>query len=170
VTSPARTLIDLASILSEADLERALHHAIVDRRISAGAVWARLRDAPGQGARGPAALRRLLGGPRGRVTSPLERRVAEVLRGPGLPPFRREFPVYVEGGVYYLDFAWPLFRVGVEADGRRWHSDAGSFERDRSRHNALTAAGWKVLRVTERQVRAEPGAVRERVRELLVRG
>lgn len=96
--------------------------------------------------------------------------MAQILAGPGLPPFRREHPVYVEGGVYYLDFAWPNFRVGVEADSRRWHSDAPSFEGDRVRHNALAAAGWKVLQVTEQQVRGDPRRLREQLLLLLVRG
>lgn len=172
VTSPARTLIDLAAVLPEHAVEAALAKAIVERRISAGALAARLAAAARQGAVGPAVLRRLLVRSHGRwhAGSPLERRVAEILCCREVPPFRREHAVYVDGGVYYLDFAWPHFRVGVEADGRRWHSDAGSFERDRLRHNALVAAGWKVVRVTERQVRADPAAVRERVRDLIVRG
>ena len=76
----------------------------------------------------------------------------------------------VGGQVFYLDFAFPHLRVGVEADGRRWHSDAQSFEHDRQRDNALTAAGWRILRVTERQVRTDPAGIRDRVRELVVRG
>lgn len=115
-------------------------------------------------------LLRLAARQHGVAISPLERRVAQVLADPSLPPFCREHPVYVDGGVYYLDFAWPHFRVGVEADSRRWHSDAGSFEHDRVRHNSLTAAGWRVVRVTERQVTTDPQAIRDRVRRLLVRG
>lgn len=170
VTSPVRTLIDLAAVLPEHPVARALHQAIVDRRVSARAIWSRLGQAPKQGARGPAVLRRLLCSSARSVASPLERRVAQVLADPALPPFVREHPVYLDGGVYYLDFAWPHFRVCVEADSRRWHSDATSFERDQLRHNALTTAGWKVLRVTERQVRCEPQAVADRIRGLLVRG
>lgn len=98
VTSPVRTLIDLASVLPEAHVERALHQAIVDRRVAPRALHARLRDAPRQGARGPAVLRRLMASGRSQTSSPLERLVGEVLAGPGLPPFHREHPVCVEGG------------------------------------------------------------------------
>jgi predicted transcriptional regulator of viral defense system len=172
ITSPARTLIDLAGVLPAPGIEAALAKAIVERRTTARALAARLRDMSRQGFEGPRLLRRLLVQSNGRwhAGSPLERRVAEVLSCPELPPFRREHAVYVDGGVYYLDFAWPHFRVGVEADSRRWHSDVSSFEGDRRRHNSFTAAGWRVLRVTEPQVRADPAAVRERVRELIVRG
>jgi very-short-patch-repair endonuclease len=77
-------------------------------------------------------------------SSALERRVEALLRGSGLPPHVREHPV----GRWRLDFAWPDRRVAVEADGRRWHSSAADFERDRSKSNALNESGWKVLRVT----------------------
>lgn len=172
VTSPCRTLIDLAAVLPERLVEVALSRAIIERRVTPTVLRARIHNMARHGVPGPGVLRKLLrhSGDRCYATSPLERLVADVLRWPGLPPFVREHPVYVEGGVFYLDFAWPHFRVGVEADSQRWHSDARSFERDRVRHNSLTAAGWRVLRTTEAQVRTEPSAVRERVRELLVRG
>lgn len=171
ITSPVRTLIDLAGTLPEPQVERALHHALVDRRVTTHLLRGRLRTMPARGLRGPAVLRSLLhGAGRSHVTSPLERSVAQVLTAADLPPFRREHPVVVDGGVYYLDFAWPHFKIAVEADGRRWHSDPASFERDRARLNALTAAGWRVLRVTERQARSDPGAIRARVRDLVVRG
>lgn len=172
VTSPPRTLIDLAAVLPEHLVEVALSRAIVERRVTATVLRARIHDMARQGVPGPPVLRRLLrrSGDRSYTSSSLERLVGEVLAGPGLPPFHREHPLYVEGGVYYLDFAFPHFRVGVEADSRRWHSDAGSFERDRARHNALTAAGWRILRVTEAQVRGDPAAVRERVLQTIVRG
>lgn len=172
ITSPTRTLIDLAAVLSPAAVESALAKAIVERRTTAAALAARLRAMSRQGFEGPRVLRGLLADSSGRchATSPLERRVAEVLAGRELPPARREHAIYLDGGVYYLDFAWPHFRVAVEADSRRWHSDAASFERDLNRHNSLAAVGWRVLRVTERQVRCDPQAVRERVLGLLVGG
>ena len=175
VTSPVRTLIDLAGVLAVHEVELALHQAIVDRRVTARSLRARLHETPHRGARGPALLRRLLSDGCRRAPSPLEQEVARVLRGAGLPPVRREHPVYLDGGVYYggvyyLDFAWPHFRVGVEADSRRWHSDVQSFEHDRVRHNALLAAGWSVVRVTQQQVRSDPGVIREQVLRLLVEG
>lgn len=49
------------------------------------------------------------------------------------------------GGRHLLraDFAFPLARLVVETDGRRWHSDA---RRDRKIDNALAVLGWRVLR------------------------
>lgn len=103
------------------------------------------------------------------MTTSLERAVGAILREAG-PSFVREHPVHVDGHVFYVDFAFPHLKVAVEADGRCWHSDAAAFERDRLKHNALLGAGWKVLRVTERQVRTDPAAIRDRIRDLVVRG
>ena len=166
VTSSARTLIDLAGVAGEADVDNALHRAIVDGLATARVLRERIAACERQGKRGPAVLRRLL--QHGRATaSPLERAVAGVLTCRDLPSFRREHPVYVDGRVFYLDFALPAFRVGVEADGRRWHSDPSSFESDRDRGNRLAAAGWTILRVTEQQIRADPALVRRQVLDLV---
>lgn len=170
VTSPTRTLLDLAASLPEDEF-----HEILQRAVAEGCVHpARLRQWTGGRRRSPGAtaIRAFLPSSSQRTShlpTPLERAVADVLRDVG-SAFEREHPVVVGGQVFYLDFAFPHLRVGVEADGRRWHSDAQSFEHDRQRDNALTAAGWRILRVTERQVRTDPAGIRDRVRELVVRG
>ena len=171
VTSPARTLLDLGGLLSEREFAEVLQRAVAEGCVRATRLQQLVAAGPGRGSPGAAALGRLLpfSEQRCHVPTSLEQAVAAVLRDVG-PAFVREHPVHVDGHVFYLDFAFPHLRVGVEADGRRWHSDATSFERDRVRQNALVAAEWRVLRVTERQVRADPHGVRDRVRELLVRG
>lgn len=167
VTSPVRTLIDLASVAAPRDVEKTLHHAIAEGIVTTRALRERVADSAGRGRRGPALVRELLRDSHRHASSPLERAVAEALRCPELPPFRREHPVYAGGRVFYLDFAWPHFGVAVEADGRRWHSDPRSFEHDRERQNRLAAAGWAILRVTQQQVRTNPEVVRGQVLALL---
>ncbi|MDQ4024684.1 MAG: DUF559 domain-containing protein [Actinomycetota bacterium] len=171
VTSPSRTLIDLARVWPEAQVEHALQRAVIGGCVSGRVLRERVAAMPPQGNRGRAVLRRLLRDPaRSGVQSPLERAVARSLSRCDLPPFSREHPVYIDGRVLYVDFAWPHFRVGVEADGRRWHSDERAFETDRERQNLLTAAGWRLLRVTSDHVRSNFGQVCAQVRELLTRG
>ncbi|MFN2588276.1 MAG: type IV toxin-antitoxin system AbiEi family antitoxin domain-containing protein [Actinomycetota bacterium] len=168
VTSPARTLIDVAGALPESQVEKALHVAIHTGCVNAALLRERVARAR-RGSHGPALLRRLLRerGSFAHVQSPLERSVAAALTGGDLPPFSREYPVYAGGQVFYLDFAWPHFGVGVEADGRRWHSDPRAFESDRTRQNALAAAGWRILRVTDRQIAETPDLIRVQVGRLL---
>jgi len=47
----------------------------------------------------------------------------------------------------------------VEVDGYAYHSHRNAFERDRRRDADLAAAGYRVIRVTWRQLIREPEAV-----------
>ena len=61
-----------------------------------------------------------------------------------------------------IDFADPQLKVAIEVDGRAFHSDRRSFERDRERQNLLVIRGWVVLRITwERIVSDQEGVVAE---------
>jgi hypothetical protein len=72
---------------------------------------------------------------------------------------------YVEG--LEVDFVWPNERLIVETDSRTYHGTAEAFERDRARDARLKAAGWRVVRFTRRQVHLEDDSVAELVRLLL---
>jgi hypothetical protein len=47
-----------------------------------------------------------------------------------------------------IDFADPLLKIAIEVDGRAFHSDGRSFERDRERQNVISLKGWLILRFT----------------------
>ena len=70
-------------------------------------------------------------------------------------------------GRYELDFLWRAERLVVEVDGYTYHSDPVAFERDRLRDAELQASGYRVMRVTRRQVRDTPEAVIARIRRAL---
>ena len=116
-------------------------------------------------------LRRLLderdGGPA--AASRLETRVRRLLHGAGLRPLQ-QYEVVVAGRRYRLDFAWPELRVAVEPDGYSAHGARAAFERDRRRWADLTAAGWRLVPVTWRQVAREPAAFLARVHAAVGRG
>lgn len=80
---------------------------------------------------------------RGETT--LEARVREALAGLGIP-FKQEFPV----GRWSVDFALTELGVALEADGAYWHD--ASAERDRQRDAAVERAGWRVVRLPERDI------------------
>ena len=65
--------------------------------------------------------------------------------------------VYVEG--WLVDAYWPDHRLVVEVDGWRGHRSAAQIERDHQRDLELRAAGYVVLRYTERQLIETPAAV-----------
>jgi very-short-patch-repair endonuclease len=65
--------------------------------------------------------------------------------------------VHVEG--YEVDLLWREQRLIVEVDGFAYHSTRAAFERDRARDAALQAAGYRVVRLTWRQIIDEPHAL-----------
>ncbi|MHB1534806.1 MAG: type IV toxin-antitoxin system AbiEi family antitoxin domain-containing protein [Acidimicrobiales bacterium] len=150
LTSPTRTLVDLAGWVEAPLLERILEDGVVRRRWTYRSVDECLARAGTAGRRGSADLGALVRARRGdpRGDSRLEQQVIRILRPLG--PFEVHFQVIVGGGrVLIVDVAWPHFRVAVEVDG--WQHDGSSmaeFTRDRSRRNALQAAGWSVGHIT----------------------
>jgi very-short-patch-repair endonuclease len=58
-----------------------------------------------------------------------------------------------------LDFAYPLPKIAIEADGYRWHGDVLQWRADLGRRNALTRLGWRVLHFTWDDVKCRPGEV-----------
>lgn len=94
--------------------------------------------------------------------SALEDAFLRLTRHAGLPS-----PVVnllVEG--FRVDAVWPAHRIAVELDGWQHHHDRHAFERDRERDAVLTAAGWRVVRFTYRQVTARPDSVIRTLRRL----
>jgi very-short-patch-repair endonuclease len=135
VTRPMRTVADLARVLRRRDVVRALEQAEVLRLLDVAAL--------------PPALRRVAAAHDLAPTrSELEAAFLALCRRRGLPPPRVN--TVVEG--FEVDFAWPEQRLIVETDGYRRHGTRAAFERDRARDAALTAAGWRVVRFTHRQV------------------
>ena len=66
-----------------------------------------------------------------------------------------------------VDFAWREQRLIVEADGAADHHTRRAFEEDRRRDAALTAGGYRVVRISWRRLHDERDAVSALLRELL---
>jgi very-short-patch-repair endonuclease len=54
----------------------------------------------------------------------------------------------------------------VELDGHATHSTRAAFERDRSSDRMLLIAGWRVARITWRQLRDRPAVIAADLRSL----
>lgn len=164
VTSPIRTLLDLACLLCRSGLERAVNEAdrldLVDPD--------ELRDSldSRRGQRGVARLRQLLDRRTFRLTdSELERRFLPLAEAAGLVrPLTRQ---RLNG--FRVDFYWPDLGLVVETDGLRYHRTPGQQARDRLRDQAHTAAGLTPLRFTHAQVRFEPEHVHATLRAVAAR-
>jgi very-short-patch-repair endonuclease len=62
-----------------------------------------------------------------------------------------------------VDALWPRERLVVEVDGFAFHSTRAAFERDRARDADLQAHGYRVMRVTWRQLTVRPEALAARI-------
>ena len=84
-----------------------------------------------------------------------------LLRRSRTGPWAANHPVRDESGriVAEIDFAHQGLRIAIEVDGRAYHSDRRSFERDRQRQNTLVVRGWLVLRFTWEQITQRPEEV-----------
>lgn len=164
VTTPARTIVDLAASASPRDLERALAEALARRRTTRGELQKMLAHARGR--RGTAALRAWLEerGP-ALTRSEAEERFLALVRRAQLP--EPELNVRVAG--FEVDFLWRSEQLVAEVDGFAFHADAAAFENDRRRDLALTSTGLRVVRITWQQLMNEPEAVLVRLAQALVR-
>jgi hypothetical protein len=155
VTTPSRTLLDLAGVHSAARLRRAFEAAdrleLLDLDSSS-----RLCNAA-TGRKGVGRLRALVAEHRELpwARSELERRFLRLIDSAGIP--RPAVNVEVEG--FEVDMFWPDARVVVELDSYSFHRGRAAFERDRRRDAALQVAGHHVLRVTDRRMKREAGHV-----------
>ena len=155
VTSPVRTLLDLASgRSSQAELERAINAADKRDIIDPESLRAALDGRTGQP--GAPALRRVLDRRTFRLTdSELERRFLRLVARARLPP-----PLTgTRLNGYKVDFLWPALGLVVETDGLRYHRTPAQQARDRVRDQVHSAAGLTPLRFTHAQVRYEPERV-----------
>lgn len=155
VTSPARTLLDFSSQATADQRERAITEAYALKLVTEAALRAAIARAPLRP--GASVLRVELdreGGPRW-TQSEAERRMLRLIRGAVLPLPRTQ--VRIAG--WPADFLWPQQRLIVEVDGYDYHGHRAAFERDRKRDAAHVLAGYRVIRVTWRQLTNEPLAV-----------
>lgn len=164
VTSPTRTLVDLALVLSRDRLERAIGEAdkrdLVDPE-SLRAALDRLTGRPGVGVLRATLDRRTFTMTR----SALERRFLPIAHRAGLP-----MPVTgAELNGFEVDFHWPDLGLVVETDGLRYHRTPAQQTRDRLRDQAHLAAGITPLRFTHAQVAFEPAYVEATLRRVVRR-
>jgi very-short-patch-repair endonuclease len=164
VTSPARTICDLAGSESIWATEEALSEARTRRLVTDRQLLSVIERAPAR--KGSAVVHALLSAEAesGYTRSAAERRMRGLLRAAQLSQPRVNVPLLG----YVADFLWPREKLIVEVDGYKFHGSRGKFESDRKRDLVLTAAGYRVVRVTWRQMRDEALFVVARIAQALV--
>lgn len=163
VTSPARTIFDLAGILHPARTERALDNALA-RRLTTMADVHRVAGLLAVRA-GSALMRRLLADRDASYVPPesnLESRFEWVLRAAGVRVPRRQRDVGGGEWVARADYLDPDRKVVVEIDSDLHHSTLLDEQSDSRRDEALGAAGYRVVRVREHDLWHRPEEVLRR--------
>jgi very-short-patch-repair endonuclease len=166
LTTPARTLLDLAAVVPPHQLRRAVERAEQLEIYDHVAVLRVLAAHPRRP--GSPALKALLAdlqahGTTSMTRSDLEALFLQLCLDHDLP--RPQVNRYDNGRE--LDFRWPERRVAVETNGFWVHRTRDAFERDHVRRLELEAAGWRVISLTWRQVTRRPHAIAEHVRSTL---
>ncbi len=170
VTTPARTIVDLATVVPPMLVRRALEtwlststmtiDNLVDvldrtgRRHGSGVVRALLADR---------ALGLVM------PDSPAEGILGETLIAAGLPHPEHHHRVSLPDGTRFeLDWAYPSARLALELDGYGVHlASFETFDHDRWRRNDLEIHGWTVLNFTSAACRRQPRRVVAQVRQIL---
>ena len=160
VTTPSRTLLDLAVTLPRRALERALDELEVRELYDLSSLDAMARAHAGE--RGAARLQQALAGD-GEPTltdSELEELMLALCNQHGIEhPSPR---TWVAG--LRVDFVFKVSRLVIETDSWAYHRTRRAFERDRERDAILARAGWRTLRFTHRQLTREPALVAATIR------
>jgi very-short-patch-repair endonuclease len=147
VTSVARTLVDLADVLTEERLAAAVNEAELRQLFDLKAVERVLARLPGR--KGRHKLGRVLAAYRHVqpfFRSRNERFVHDLCEQHGLPRPRVNTWVHSQE----VDFYWPEARLALEFDGGAVHRTTKAFYEDRERDRTLAAKGIHVVRATDR--------------------
>ena len=131
VTTPARTLADLMSVASAADVRRAT------------------RTAEKRGL--PLDPRYLSD----RIESDLERDFLAICRRHRVP--EPETQAWI--GRYHVDFLWPLERLVVEVDGYIYRRGRRAMREDNDRDLDLELAGFRVVRIEDTRIDEDPAGL-----------
>jgi very-short-patch-repair endonuclease len=172
-TTPARTLLDIASVVDEATLELATESTLRKKQTSVQRLRSIIDRESGSGRRGVRPLRTLLDKRDGQkpTESHLETRVARffgALRSEGIPLPVRQFPIADDiGFIGRVDFAYPDARMALEVLSFQFHSGRESWLRDVKRFNRLHKLGWTVSPLTEEDLEHPPAGLIREIRERL---
>jgi very-short-patch-repair endonuclease len=164
VTSPARTLIDLADFRRRRTLEQAIDQAEFHRlHLPLGEVHDRIRRRPRARLLKSVIQWHVAGST---ITeSEAEELFLEIVRRAGLPRPASQVSMWGRR----RDFVWHAQRVIVEIDGRQAHERDGAFERDALRDTEVVVNGHRPVRFTRRAVKYDQGYVADTMKRVLSR-
>ena len=156
VTTPLRTLVDLADVLTPKQLTRALNEAQVQRLVTAAELTTLLTRYPGR-------RTAQLMPERGATRSELEDRFVRFLKRHKLP--LPEFNQTIAG--HEVDAVYREQKLVIELDSRQFHTTTQAFENDRDRDADLLNVGFPTVRITDHRLKHHPTKEARRLNEIL---
>ena len=143
VTTPARTIVDLADTEPRRILEKAMAEGEALRLVYRSTIAEELQRSPGR--TGAAKIEAILASDHlARTISDLEEAFLGWIRTTDLPEPELNQPIIG----FSVDGIWREQRVVLELDSLRFHNTRVRFEQDRRRDIALQIAGYRVVRIT----------------------
>lgn len=165
VTSPARTILDLAADTPPKPLRRMIRQAQVEHRVNIRQLLDMLQRANGH--RGVAPLRAAIAGGTAPTRSELEDVVLDLVDDVTNERPEINAALVLDGERLVLDFLWRTRKLVIEADGRRYHDNPTVRADDARRQALLEAHEHRVLRVTWDDAVRRPEQTRARFRAAL---
>lgn len=171
VTSPERTIIDMAGLGPVQRTEQMLDDAIHKGLSTSRRIANHLGSMPTRGRRGAASLWQILsertGDPNERANA-WENLMSRLLRTSDLPAPSRQHKVVAADSTYYLDFAFPNEMVAIECDSIEAHSTGPEMRYDLDRQHRCESLGWTFKRFVISQAREDPVGTVGKIRELML--
>jgi hypothetical protein len=162
VTSPARTILDLAATAAPKQLRRMVRQAQVEHRVSVRQLLELLARANGH--RGVTRLRAAIADGPTPTRSQLEDIVLDLIDEVTSERPEINARLRLDGETIVPDFLWRDRKLVVEADGRRFH-DAPSVQADDARKQAILEANeLRVIRIRYEQAVHRRAQTRARIR------
>jgi Transcriptional regulator, AbiEi antitoxin len=171
ITTPTRTLIDLAVVASEVRLRHVITQQVAANRLRLDALSVTLAEIARPGKPGVKRLARVIDALTG---LPVPASVAEaaffgLLRTYGLPMPERQVALPGRGAVPgIVDGLYRAERVIIEIDSRTWHGRFRDLSRDRIRDAEAARAGYLTLRIMYEHIQYDASWVAETVRDVLL--
>jgi very-short-patch-repair endonuclease len=152
VTSPARTILDLAATLEDVSVRRLMSRAQSKNLANHRLLAQQIDRAHGRAGRGRFA--RVLAGSPPPTRSELEDRLYDLVLAAGFQRPDVNKALRIAGRRVIPDVRWPEQRLCVEADSRQWHDNPQAALDDAERQALLEAYGERVVRITWAQATA----------------
>jgi hypothetical protein len=154
VTSPARTILDLAATTHPKPLRRLARQAQAEQRVNVRQLLDVLDRNPHH--RGAARLRATIADGPAPTRSDHEDLVLDLLDRAGIERPELNPRMRLDDRPISPDMLWRADRLVVECDSRRWHSDPLTQQDDADKQAILEAHGYRVVRITWQQALQRP--------------